>query len=125
MSGSFHNSGAVPFDELREAIAKRAQQIYERSGRIPGRDVQNWVQAEAEVLSEYAESSPSRSKRAVKIRVNGVEYIGEYALETAGGYFPGEFGAGDPIHVRFDGEKMFIRRPNGKELETKVVKKIG
>ena len=125
MSGSTEKSGAVPFDELREAISRRAQEIYERNGRVPGRDVQNWVQAEAEILSEYAESSPSSTKRAVKIRVNGVEYIGEYNIETSGGYSPGEFGPRDPIQLRFEGDKMFIRRSNGKELETRIVKKIG
>ena len=131
MSGSspksgLSNSGAVPFDELREAISKRAQEIYERNGRIPGRDMQNWVQAEAEILSEYAESpqaSGAPKKRAIKIRVNGVEYIGEYNLDSAQGYSPGEFGPGDPIHVRFEADKMFVQRPNGKELETTIVKK--
>jgi hypothetical protein len=54
-----------------------------------------------------------------------VQYIGEYDAETAQGYSPGEFGDGMTIPVRFDGEKMFVTRPNGVELETTVVKKVG
>lgn len=33
-------------EELSELIRKTAQEIYEKSGRIEGRDVENWVEAE-------------------------------------------------------------------------------
>jgi hypothetical protein len=36
-----------------------------------------------------------------------------------------EFGKGKVVPVRFAGNKMFVKRPNGKELETTIVKKIG
>jgi hypothetical protein len=32
-------------------IAKRAEAIFEESGRIPGRDMQNWLEAEAQLLA--------------------------------------------------------------------------
>lgn len=32
--------------QLHEALAKKAQEIYEKSGRIPGRDFANWLEAE-------------------------------------------------------------------------------
>ena len=108
--------------DLRQAITRRAREIYERSGKLQGRDVQNWIQAEAEIQREHG-LGPRRA--AVKIRVDGVEYIGEYNPATAGGYVPGEFAPKDPVPVRFDGAKMYVKRPNGKELETQIVKKFG
>ena len=33
----------------REEIARRAYEIFEQSGRVPGRDMQNWLQAEAQL----------------------------------------------------------------------------
>ena len=119
-----HAEQHVPsLTDLRDAIAQRAREIYDRSGRVPGHDVENWVQAEAEILREYAERSAR--KRAIKVRVNGVEYIGEYSPELSDGYTPGEFSGGHLIPVRFVGDKMFVKRPNGKELETTIVKKVG
>jgi hypothetical protein len=116
---------AFPGD-LHEAIRRRAEEIYIRNGRIPGRDIANWMQAEAEILREAAARDVSKgTRRAVVIRLNGVEYIGEYSPATCDGYTPGEFAAGDPTPVRFEGDKMFVTRSNGKELQTTVVKKPG
>ena len=109
--------------DRHEAIRRRAEEIYISNGRIPGRDVENWAQAEQEILREFGEQ-PAR-KTAIIVRVNGTEYIGEYNPESSDGYVPGEFGAGASVPVRFHGDKMFVKRPNGKELETKIVKQIG
>ena len=52
------NGGGRPLGaEIRRAtstptyddIAQRAYQIYEREGRLPGRDIENWLQAENEL----------------------------------------------------------------------------
>ena len=70
--------------------------------------------------------APGPARRtAIVIRVEGVQYVGEYDLESAAGYAPGEFAPGQSTAVRFDGDRMFVRRPNGTELETTVVEKIG
>jgi hypothetical protein len=37
----------------------------------------------------------------------------------------GLWSAAEDIAVRFEGEKMFLKRPNGSELETTIVHKIG
>jgi hypothetical protein len=108
---------------LQEAIRRRAEEIYIRNGRVPGRDAENWAQAEQEILRESAGSTTR--KMAIIVRVNGTEYIGQYNPETSDGYVPGEFGSGTPVSVRFHGDKMFVKRPNGKELETTIVKKGG
>ena len=108
---------------LQEAIRRRAEEIYIRNGRVPGRDAENWAQAEQQILRESAGSTTR--KMAIIVRVNGTEYIGEYNRETSDGYIPGEFGSGTAVPVRFHGDKMFVKRPNGKELETTIVKKRG
>src|SRR2546423_15022483 len=112
-----------PTGHLHEAIARRAREIYEKSGRLPGRDLQNWTQAEAEILREN-NHHPAR-KSAIMVRVNGVEYIGEYSTASAGGYTPSELSQAEPVSVRFEGERMYIKRPNGQELETRLVRRVG
>jgi hypothetical protein len=105
---------------LHEAIQQRAEQIYQSSGKIPGRDIENWVQAEQEIRGETAQQSGNRT--AIVVSVNGMDYVGEYILSAADGYAPGEFAAGDPVGVRIEDGKMYVKRPNGKELETRIVK---
>ncbi|HET6179367.1 MAG TPA: DUF2934 domain-containing protein [Candidatus Sulfotelmatobacter sp.] len=117
------SSAQTPVPDVHKAICRRAEEIYIRSGRIPGRDVENWTQAEKEVRQELAGHPTPR--KAIVVKVNGVQYLGEYTLESAGDYHPGEFGPGAQVPVRFEGDKMYIRRPNGKELETTVIKKVG
>ena len=52
---------AMSAERLHDAIRKRAEQIYIRSGRIPGRDLENWAQADSEILLELekAERRPA------------------------------------------------------------------
>lgn len=38
--------------QLTEAIRKKAQELYEKSGRKPGKDLENWLQAERIVKSK-------------------------------------------------------------------------
>ena len=108
--------------ELREAMRRRAEEIYEKSGRVPGRDLQNWFMAEAEIRRETA--TRSARKAAVVVNVDGVQYVGEYDSTLAFGYIPGEFIAGDPVRVRFESDKMFVIRPNGQHLETTIINRV-
>jgi hypothetical protein len=109
----------TPADDLQEAIRRRAEEIYLRSGKIPGRDQDNWAQAEREVLGE---SSERATRRAIVVRVDGAQYIGEYNPELSDGYLPGEFGPGVSVPLRFHGHQMLVLRPNGKVLETTIAK---
>lgn len=113
-----------PAIDFEEAIRRRAEEIYIRNGRIPGRDMENWAQAESEIRAEIRTTDP-KPRRAIVIKINGVQYVGEYRLDSSDGYHPGEFEPGAPIPVRFDDDKMFVTRPDGRELETTIVKKIG
>jgi len=38
--------------ELHNRIAIRAYELYEDSGRVHGRDLENWLQAEQEILGD-------------------------------------------------------------------------
>lgn len=119
---SLPDSSVPAHPDLHESIRRRAEEIYVRNGRIEGRDLENWSQAEHEVMNEIA----ARARRtAVIVRVDGVKYVGEYKAELSDGYVPGEFGPGTQVPVRFEGDKMFVKRPNGRELETTIVQKIG
>ena len=101
-----------------EVIRLRAEEIYIRNGRIPGHDLDNWAQAEREITIEAA----SLRRTAIVVRVNGMEFVGEYNPAAADDYKPGEFAAHAPVPVHFHGDKMFILRPNGKVLDTTIVK---
>lgn len=106
--------------DLHDAIRRRAEEIYIKNGRIPGHDVENWAQAEREIL---AQAQKRNRRAAIIIRVNGVQYVGEYLRESSDGYVPGEFGVGSSVEVRLEGDKMYVRRSNGKELVTRIVRK--
>ncbi|MGA8286010.1 MAG: DUF2934 domain-containing protein [Candidatus Sulfotelmatobacter sp.] len=108
--------------EMQEAIRRRATKIYQQSGAVEGHDAENWYQAEAEILRE---SSTNPGRRAVVVNLQGVVYTGEYEPTIADGYTPGEWKSGDPVPVRLAGDKLYLRRPNGQELQTTVVKRIG
>jgi len=115
------NAQAInPAPDLHELIRRRAEEIYFRNGRIPGRDVENWAQAESEIFSEYA----ANRRHAVVVKLDGVQYVGEYHPQSSRGYTPGEFSSGAPVPVRIEGDKMFLTRPNGLALETTIVHKI-
>jgi len=112
----------IPAPDWHEAIRLRAEEIYIRNGKIPGRDLENWAQAEQEILRESAEPQPRRT--AIVVKVEGVDYVGEYNPAFSDGYQPGEFGPGVSVPVRFRGDRMYLKRPNGKILETTIVQKI-
>jgi hypothetical protein len=108
--------------QMQEAIRRRATELYRQGGAVAGQDADNWFRAEAELLRESA-THPSR--RAVVVNLQGVVYTGEYETTSADGYSPGEWMTGDPVPVRISGDKLYLRRPNGRELQTTVVKRIG
>jgi hypothetical protein len=83
--------------------------------------LQNWAQAEAEIRPKFGERMARMA--SIVVKVDGVRYVGEYNVEAADGYTPGEFASGDPVPVRLEGDKMYVKRPTGKELETTIVSK--
>nr|WP_283950763.1 DUF2934 domain-containing protein [Pedosphaera parvula] len=47
----------------REEIAIRAQEIYVNTGMQPGRDVENWLEAEAQLKAERRANKKQRAPR--------------------------------------------------------------
>ena len=43
-----------------EEIAQRARAIYEQTGCVPGRDLENWLEAEAQLMAARKTSSEPR-----------------------------------------------------------------
>jgi hypothetical protein len=113
---------SAPAPDLHEAVRRRAEEIYARNGKLPGRDMENWAQAEAEILQQF---SANTRRTAVVFNVQGVQYVGEYNAAFSDGYTPGEFSPGTPVPVRIEGDKMFVSRRNGTELETNIVQRVG
>ena len=62
-----------------DEIRKVAYELYERSGMIPGREVENWLKAEKIVLARYAEraktaaDAPPAKKAATKTKTSKAE----------------------------------------------------
>lgn len=115
MSGSYS-------PQMQDAIRRRATELFRRSGSIPGHDLENWCQAELEVLKEQA---THLVHPAVVIRFEGVLYTGEYEAASAGGYTPGEWKPGEHVPLRLEGNRLYLRRRNGSELETTIIKRVG
>ena len=116
------NDSLTPVPDLQELIRHRAEEIYIESGRLSGHDVENWTRAEREIQELAARRQP---RAAIIVKVNGVQYVGEYCPESADGYVPGEIGVGSSVAVRLEGDKMYVKRSNGKELETHIVRRSG
>ncbi len=64
MAKKVESTNAKP---THEAIAQRARAIYEASGCKPGRDLENWLAAEAELTAQRAaiQEPPPVTARAV------------------------------------------------------------
>jgi len=114
--------GPKAASELQDAIRRRAEEIYFESGEIPGRDLENWKQAERDVRLQHERT---KRRRAIVVKVEGVEYVGEYQTESAEDYSPGEFNRGESVPVLIEGDRMMVRRPNGRTLETRIVHRLG
>jgi hypothetical protein len=109
--------------EMQEAIEYRARELYQSGGRVPGHDLENWCQAEAEIVRQFSLRPVSRA--AVVVNVDGVLYTAEYESALKGNYAAGEWKAGDPVPVRISDKKLFLRRRNGQYLETIIMKRDG
>ncbi|MFZ1011471.1 MAG: DUF2934 domain-containing protein [Candidatus Sulfotelmatobacter sp.] len=107
--------------QLQEAIRRRATELFRRSGAVPGHDLENWCQAELEILQEHA---AQLVRPAVVIRFEGVLYTCEYESAAVGSYTPGEWKPGESVPLRIAGDKVYLRRHDGSELETIITKRV-
>ncbi|HET7440187.1 MAG TPA: DUF2934 domain-containing protein [Terriglobales bacterium] len=125
---------------LKEIIAQRARELYESRGREEGHALEDWLRAEAEVMANVGApqkppDEPSRVEPAripprtpskpafFNVRVDDVIYTVQYDPEGCDSYRPGMLKNGQPVELRFEDDRIFMKLPNSKELEAKVVKK--
>ena len=86
---------AYPPDQY-EAIRRRAEEIYIRKGSIPGHDVEDWAQAEQEILRASSASTTTtgkghrgqRRRRAIYRRVTTPIYPMATSLASSVGAHP-------------------------------------
>ena len=65
---------------LLTEIAKVARELYEKSGRVEGRDLDNWLEAEKIVKSRYKEQEKRKYERrpfAKVIRYSPYQHLGK------------------------------------------------
>jgi hypothetical protein len=58
----------------------------------------------------------------ISVQKDNLVYVGDYLAKRKGSYRPGDLIVNDPIAFRIDGDKLILKRPNGEELKTKLVK---
>jgi hypothetical protein len=105
--------------QAQAAIRRRASQICNRSGAVEDRDAEHRYRVKAELRRE---KTVHRLRRAVVIKIQGVDYTVQYECSAEDGYAPGEWKVGDPIPIRVAGNKLYLRRRNGHELQATIVK---
>ncbi|HYQ48046.1 MAG TPA: DUF2934 domain-containing protein [Thermodesulfovibrionales bacterium] len=54
--------------ELHEEIARVAYTLFENSGRLHGRDKENWLEAERMVMAARAEATAGKTRKPSKAR---------------------------------------------------------
>ena len=69
MAKQLNGSNSRP---THEEIAQRARAIYEQKGRVPGHDLENWLEAEAQLMAGRKTSSEPRpsAKAAAKLALH-------------------------------------------------------
>jgi hypothetical protein len=60
----------------------------------------------------------------LSVLVDGMIYVGSYWPRWKWSYAPTDFVINDPIEISVTGKEMYIRRPEGQELKTKVIQRI-
>ncbi len=57
-------SSSIDQQIVHHRIAQKAQELYEHSGHVQGRDLENWLEAERIVMSELEGEKPAAAAKA-------------------------------------------------------------
>ncbi len=105
---------------LHEAITRRARELWQQRGCVDGHAEEDWAQAEAEVMERFARQKYA-STGLLTVRAGNVVYTCRYS-KNCDTYKPGDLYPGEPVNLRFVGEKIYLRF-RGRELETTIVRR--
>jgi DUF2934 family protein len=70
-AGAHNGSTAVTDDRIRARIAEQAYYLYEKRGRIPGHEAEDWLQAERMVLAELSAPTKKPARTVGRRKVQG------------------------------------------------------
>jgi hypothetical protein len=56
-----------------EEIARRAYALFEKSGRVAGRDMQNWLEAEAQLKAAQPQSAQSQNAQTLSAQTQSTQ----------------------------------------------------
>jgi hypothetical protein len=73
---------------FKDEIAKLAYELYEKSGYIEGREIENWLEAERIVMERYAasetaETVPGKKKRQTRRTTSGKSKTKKENIKTS------------------------------------------
>lgn len=106
---------------IHDAIARRARERWQERGCVDGHTEEDWAQAESEIHSQLA--AGKACTRRLVVKADNLFYIAEYDSSAAASYDPGELQRGEQVQLHFEGEKMWLKLPGGRELETRIIRK--
>ena len=86
------NAAPCSMEALRKKIAERAYVLWESEGRPNGRDLDNWHQAESEVLAGCTTESEAHTQDVTAIRSirTTVQMVSERPSQPTASYFPAQ-----------------------------------
>ena len=60
----------------------------------------------------------------LSVQIGDMIYVGSYWPRWRWSYTPTDFVENEPVEVKFEGKHMYIKRPNGKELKTEIIRRV-
>ena len=71
------------------------------------------------------DTTVTRHQNDLSVQVGDIIYVGEcHERKRWSSCRPGNWIVGDPIEVRVDKDEMYLRKPNGGEVKTRIVKRV-
>ena len=60
----------------------------------------------------------------LSVQIGDMVYVGSYWLRWRWSYAPTDFIVNDPVEARLDGKHMYLKRADGKELKTEIIRRV-
>jgi len=60
----------------------------------------------------------------LSVQIGNMVYVGSYWPRWRWSYTPTDFIENNPVEARFEGKHMYLKRPDGKELKTEIIRRV-